>query len=138
MTITQKIVGKSLVTSLLVAAVGLVSAVSMLRIGYVLSATVASELRGTSDSDQLQEAASTIDRLIDKQRAAVQNHQPINVVRLIAEVDEAFDKIAQATSRLDQSVRLHPADAAPNSSNNGGVWENGHQLELIKQQARLA
>ena len=84
MTIKQKIIGKSLVTSLLVAAVGLLSAMSMLRIGNILSTTVVTELRETTDSDQLQGAASTIDGLIDELGAAEQNHQPIDDVRLVA------------------------------------------------------
>jgi PAS domain S-box-containing protein len=138
MTIKQKIIGKSLVTSFLVAAVGLLSALSMLRIGNTLSATVATELHESSDADQLQGAASTIDGLIDEYYAAVQNHQPTNAVRLVAEVDDAFNKIAQATSRLDQTIRLQPAGAARSDSAKGSVGDQGHQLELIEQQARVA
>jgi PAS domain S-box-containing protein len=138
MTIKQKIIGKSLATSLLVAVVGLLSAMSMLRIGNILSTTVGTELRETNDSDQLQGAASTIDGLIDELGAAEQNHQPIDDVRLVGEVDDAFAEITQAMSRLNQTIRNHPADAVLSSSDHGGVWDNEHQLELIEQQARLS
>jgi PAS domain S-box-containing protein len=138
MTIKQKIVGKSLVTSLLVAAVGLLSAMSMLRIGSILSTTVVTELRETADLDQLHGAASTIDGLIDELSAAEQNHQPIDPVRLAAEVDDSFDKIAQAISRLDEANRNHPLDAAPGGSGLENDWDNTHQLELINQQGHLA
>ncbi len=138
MTIKQKIIGKSLVTSLLVAAVGLLSALSMRRIGNILSATVMTELRETADSDRLQGAASTIDRVIDEQSAAEQSHQPIDDVRLVREVDDAFAEIAQATSQLVQTNRNHPLDAAQSSSDHGGIWDNERQLELIERQARLA
>jgi len=126
------------VTSLLVAAVGLLSAVSMLRIGNLLSATVATELRETSDADHLQGAASRIDGRIDEYCAAVQNHQPTDPVRLLAEVDGAFDEIAQATSRLDQTTQLQPAAAALHDLKGGDAQNERRQLELINQQARLA
>ena len=138
MTIKQKIVGKSLGTALLVAAVGLLSAASMYRIGRTLRTTVVAELRETSDIDRLQESAAKIDGLIDNYGAARQNHLQIDAVRLEAEVDDAFDQIAQATSRLDQTTRLQPADAAPSSPNTGGTGDHRQRLELIEQQARLS
>ena len=85
MTIKQKIVGKSLVTSLLVAAVGLLSAVSMLRIGSILRATVATELHESSETDQLQAAATKIDETIDNYLAAVHENRQSDTVRLKSE-----------------------------------------------------
>jgi PAS domain S-box-containing protein len=138
MTIKQKIVGKSVVTSLLVAAVGLLGAASMLQISNNLRTTVATELHDSIDSDQLQGAASTIDGLIDEYGAAVQNHQPADSARLVAEVDSALDQIVQTTARLDQAIRHQPADTARNGPDDGDIGDYRRELDLIEQQARLA
>jgi PAS domain S-box-containing protein len=124
MTIKQKILGNSLGTALLLVAVGLLSALSMVRIGRALHTIVTTELRETIDAGQLQGAASDIDGDIDKYFAAVQNHQPIDVAPLVAEVDGAFDTISQAVSQLD-----HAAGTA-----SGGQ----HPLAAMEQQAKLA
>ncbi len=138
MTIKQKIVGKSLATALLVAAVGLFSAVSMFRIGRTLRATVVTELRETSDIDRLEESAAKIDGIIDNYGVARRDHQQTDAIRTATDVDDAFDQIAQATYRLDQAIRLQPADTAPSGPNAEGIKDHRRRLELIEQQARLS
>ena len=138
MTIKQKIVGKSLVTSLLVAAVGLLSAASMLHIGNILRATVATELRESSDADQLQGAATKIDETIDNYLAAVHENRQSDAVRLKSEIDAAFVEITQATSQLEKSTRFHSADAARSNSVDGQIWDYRQPLELIEQQMHLS
>jgi PAS domain S-box-containing protein len=136
MTIKQKIFGKSLGSALVVAAVGLLSAVSMLRMGRTLHTIEGTWLRDTRDADLLEGAAANIDQIIDGYAIALRNRQQTEVGRLRAEVDAAFDQIADATSRLDQTRQL--TDAARRSPNDGSARDDRHQLEVIKQQAQLS
>ncbi len=130
MTIKQKIVGKSLATSLLVAAVGLFSAISMLRVGTILNATVATELRETRDSDELQGAAANIDGAVDNYLAAMHEHRQTDAAGLKLEIDTGLDRIATAIFHLEQSMQNGPGI--------GRAWDCRHRLEVIQQRANEA
>ena len=135
MTIKQKIVRNSLGSALLVVAVSLLSASSMLRIDNSLRTTVTTELRENSDADQLQGAAGEIDHVVDNYLSDMRAHRQDEAVGLKAKVDAAFGKISQATSHLDEAIRLQPVHVGLSSFDDG---DDGHQLESIEQQVRLA
>src|ERR1700733_13919637 len=124
MTIKQKIVGKSLASSLLVACVGVLSAMSMLRIGSTLRTVEIANLSVAHSADTLEGAAATIDQGMDAYRAAV--HKP-EAKQLRAKVDTAFKEIDQATSELNLTLQLKPA-----------TGEDRNLLESIEYQTRVA
>jgi PAS domain S-box-containing protein len=136
MTIKKKIVGNALASSLLVAAVTLLSAVGMIHIKSTLRTIGATALRETFDAGQLEGAASKIDHTLDEYRAAVHDHRQTEVLRRRAEIDSAFEQIAEATLHLDQTIRLQPVDAARGGSDSGTARDNRRQLDMIEQQAR--
>jgi PAS domain S-box-containing protein len=135
MTVKKKILGISLGSALLVAAVGALSATHTMRVARTLGEIESNQIPKLISANRMTSTAAHIHLELDKYHASAREHRQDVAARKV-EIDATFEALTQVISILCERIRHDIAVSVPGSYARAGGEKDDQEIRLIQAKTR--